>query len=115
MRDILRQNNTDLLCEIRLLRERLEVAASAIPSELQPFHDWIMSFCNHLQATALQNLGDLNLGRDSILPDVLSNTQVLTRSVRLFNQRLVGPVLCARVSRIVFALKFYDGFTRPTH
>ncbi len=98
MRDILRQNNNDLLCELRLLREHLEEAAGAIPLELQLFHDWIMSFCDHLQTTALQNVADLNLGRDSILPDILSNTQVLTRSVRLFNQRLVGPVLRARDS-----------------
>jgi hypothetical protein len=98
LRDILRQNNADLLREIRLLRERLEECASAIPSELQPFHNWLISFCDQLQAMALQNLRDLNLGRDSILPYVLSNTQVLTRNVRLFNQRLVGPVLRTRDS-----------------
>ena len=98
MRDILRQNNADLLREIELLRERLEKAASAIPAELQPCHDWIISFCAQLQATARQNLADLNLGIDSILPYILSNTQVLTRHVRLFNQRLVGPILRARDS-----------------
>lgn len=98
MRDILRQNNADLLREIALLRERLEKAASAIPPELQPFQGWIISFCDKLQATALQNLRNLNLGIDSILPNILSDTQVLTRNVRLFNQRLVGPVLRARES-----------------
>lgn len=98
MRNILRQNNNDLLCEIRLLRDHLEKAANPIPPELQPFHDWIMSFCDQLQATALQNVADLNLGRDSILPDILSNTQVLTCNVRLFNQRLLGPILRARES-----------------
>ena len=98
MQNILRQNNTDLLREIRLLREHLEQAARAIPPELQPFHDWIMSICDDLQATTLQNLADLNLGRDSILPDILSNTQVLTLGVRLFNQRLVSPILRARDS-----------------
>lgn len=66
--------------------------------ELQPFNEWVISFCDHLHSSALQNVADLNLGRDSILPDILSNTQVLTRSVRLFNQRLVGPVLRARDS-----------------
>jgi len=98
LRDILRQNNADLLREIELLRERLEKAASAIPAELQSCHDWIISFCAQVQATARQNLADLNLGIDSILPYILSNTQVLTRHVRLFNQRLVGPVLRARES-----------------
>ena len=98
MRDILRQNNADLLREIRLLRGRLEEAASAIPHELQPFQDWIISFCDKLQVVGLQNLQNLNLGIDSILPNILSDTQVLTRNVRLFNQRLVGPVLRARES-----------------
>ena len=98
MRDILRLNNTDLLREITLLKRRLEEAATSIPPELQPFQDWIISFCDKLQATALQNLQNLNLGIDSILGNILSDTQVLTRGVRLFNQRLVGPVLRARES-----------------
>jgi hypothetical protein len=98
LQDILRQNNADLLREIRLLRECLEEAATALPPELQPFQNWIISFCDQLQATALQNLRDLNLGIDSILGNILSETQVLTRGVRLFNQRLVGPVLRARES-----------------
>ncbi|MGH8543783.1 MAG: hypothetical protein ACREX3_09170 [Gammaproteobacteria bacterium] len=98
MRDILRQNNADLLREITLLKRRLEEAAGGIPPELQQFQDWIISFCDKLQATALQNLQNLNLGIDSILPNILSDTQVLTRGVRLFNQRLVGPVLRARES-----------------
>jgi hypothetical protein len=98
LRDILRQNNNDLLCETGLLREHLEVAASAIPPELRPFHNWIMSLCDQFQVAALQNIVDLNLQKDSILPDILSNTQVLTRSIRLFNQTLVGPVLRARGS-----------------
>jgi len=98
LRDILRQNNADLLREIELLRERLEKAASAIPAEVKPCHEWIISFCAQLQATARQNLEDLNLGKDSILPYILSNTQVLTLHVRLFNQRLVGPVLRTRES-----------------
>jgi hypothetical protein len=98
LRDILRLNNTDLLREITLLRRHLEEAATSIPPELQPFQDWIISFCDKLQATALQNLQNLNLGIDSILGNILSDTQVLTRGVRLFNQRLVGPVLRARES-----------------
>ncbi len=98
MRDILQQNNADLLREIRLLRERIEDAASAIPPELQSFQDWIISFCDKLQAKALQNLQNLNLRINSILPNVLSDTQALTLHVRLFNQRLVGPVLRTRES-----------------
>jgi hypothetical protein len=98
LRDILRLNNTDLLREITLLKRHLEEAATSIPPELQPFRDWIISFCDKLQATALQNLQNLNLGIDSILGNILSDTQVLTRGVRLFNQRLVGPVLRARES-----------------
>jgi hypothetical protein len=98
LRDILRQNNADLLREIRLLRERLEDAATELPPELQPFQNWIISFCDRLQVTAQQNLRDLTLGIDSILGNILSETQVLTRGVRLFNQRLVGPVLRVRES-----------------
>ena len=114
MRDILRQNNADLLREIGLLRGRLEEAASAIPPELQPFQDWIISFCDKLQVVGLQNLQNLNLGIDSILPNILSDTQVLTRDVRLFNQRLVGPVLRARESdRLCLKLLRWIHSTHP--
>lgn len=114
MRDILRQNNADLLREIGLLRGRLEEAASAIPPELQPFQDWIISFCDKLQMVGLQNLQNLNLGIDSILPNILSDTQVLTRDVRLFNQRLVGPVLRARESdRLCLKLLRWIHSTHP--
>jgi len=114
LRDILRQNNADLLREIGLLRGRLEEAASAIPPELQPFQDWIISFCDKLQVVGLQNLQNLNLGIDSILPNILSDTQVLTRDVRLFNQRLVGPVLRARESdRLCLKLLRWIHSTHP--
>ena len=93
MRDILQQNNADLLREITLLRGRLEETAGKIPPELQSFQNWIISFCDKLQAVALQNLQNLKLGIDSILPNILSDTQALTLHVRLFNQRLVSPIL----------------------
>jgi hypothetical protein len=46
----------------------------------------------------LQNLGVLSLGQDRILPNILRDTQVITKYLRLFNRYLISPVIRARVS-----------------
>lgn len=98
MRDILRQNNADMLCEVERLGEMLHKAASAVPTELVPFYDWVIAQCDGFRQSVSENLRYIDLGFDPILPDVLSKTQVITRNLHLFNRYLVSPVLRARPS-----------------
>jgi hypothetical protein len=103
MREILHQSNICLLREI----EKLEAWLAPISpvQELVPYHNWIVGACQLLHGKVLQNLRDLDLGRDEILSDILSTTQELSRMFSLYNQRLLSPVfrslpsdqLCLRI------------------
>ena len=88
MRDLLRQNNEDLLQDIEQIREALRRVDLSLLPELRAFYDWLIARCEELHQRILQNLDDLALREDRILPDVLSNTQVITRSLQLFNRFL---------------------------
>jgi hypothetical protein len=98
LRNILRQSNADLLCDIERLGEALREAAGAIPPELIPFYEWVTIQCDAFREAVMENLRYLELNYDPILPDVLSKTQVITRNLHLFNRFLVSPVLRARPS-----------------
>ncbi len=93
MRNILRQSNADLLCDIDRLGERLRQAATAVPPELMPFYEWVTNQCDAFREAVKEHLHYLDLNQASILPDVLSKTQVVTRNLHLFNRFLVSPVL----------------------
>jgi hypothetical protein len=98
LRDILRQNNADLLCDVERLAEALSNAVADVPPELISFYEWVVKQCDAFREAARENLRYLDLGQESILPDVLSGTQVITRNLHLFNRYLVSPVLRARPS-----------------
>ncbi len=98
MLQILRQSNADLLREIDKLGEVLTHAAEALPPELDTYYLSVVEGCDDFRQQVKQNLRDLDLGQTSILPDVLSTTQEVTRWFQLFNRRLVSPVLRARPS-----------------
>jgi len=70
MRTILRESNLDLLGEV----ERLIAALKATPvvPELVPYHDHMVHACADLREQVCHNLRDLELGRDDILPEILS-------------------------------------------
>jgi len=91
MREILRQSNLDLLKEI----SRLELALSSAPvlPELSAYHEQVSQVCEVLRKQGQQNLHDLNLNQDEILPDILSATQNLAKLFRLYNERFASPVL----------------------
>ena len=101
MLDILRKSNTDLLFEIERLRQTLQSAVASVLPELQHYYEWVLQSCEEFRAATQQNLIDLELycrvrnAAPTILPDVLSNTQVIKRNFEFFNQRLVSPVLRA--------------------
>lgn len=98
MRNILKQNNLELLREIEILRNLLKDVSSTIPAELEPYYNWSVSTCHELHHQVMQNLNDLDLNQEAILPDILSATQTLTRNFSLFSQRQVSPILRARYS-----------------
>lgn len=93
MRDLLRHNNQDLLRDLERMREPVQQAASALPQEMQSFYDWLIVRLDTFQQLIEENLRDLDRQQDSILPDILSNTQVVTRYLQLFNRFLISPVI----------------------
>ena len=91
MRNILLDSNTDLCHEVERLVARL-TDTTVIP-ELAGYHDRVLRACMDIREQVLGNLQKLELGRDDIIPEILSETQRLARELRLYNQRLAGPAL----------------------
>jgi len=91
MREILRQSNVDLLREIA----RLELVLSSVSvlPELSAYHEQISKVCEVLHKQGRQNLHDLDLNKDEILPDILSGTQNLAKLFRLYNEHFASPIL----------------------
>lgn len=98
MRDLLRHNNEDLLRDAEQIRASLRQAELSLLPELRLFHEWLVGQCDGLHQGILRNIVYLDLGQDAILPDVLSNTQVITRYLHLFNSYFISPVIRARAS-----------------
>lgn len=98
MRHLLRQNNADMLRDLERLGEALHQARAGLLPELENFYTWLVAECGRLQQAVVQNLHDLDLSQSTILPDVLSNTQVINRRLNLFNRYFLSPVLRADAS-----------------
>ena len=88
---ILRARNEQLRQQLDEL-ERV-VTTATVPPTLEPYRRRILSVCTQLHGAADRNLGDVALGRDEILDDVLSNTQQLMQYVRLLSARLAAPIV----------------------
>jgi hypothetical protein len=93
---ILRQSNLDLLREINRLSSVL--ATVSPPTELVAYQDRVSEACGYLRGLILQNLQYLDLSRDDILDDILSQTQSVTAVFRLYNQRIASVLLRYRPS-----------------
>lgn len=91
MRGILTQSNLDLLMEIARLKSALS-SVSVLP-ELSAYHEQISKVCEILRRQGHQNLHDLSLNKDEILPDILSETQNLAKLFRLYDEHFASPVL----------------------
>lgn len=96
MREILRHNCEDQLSELRQLEEMIR--NTTVLPELQMFRDWVDKACDELRQRAERNLVDLNSSEDSILPDILSQTQNLWLQLQIFNSDFVSHLLRARPS-----------------
>lgn len=76
-----------------LLKVAESVNAKAVPDELAPYRKHVQDLCALLMKRVDQNLADLGTGSESILEDVVSNSQLaLAWSVRL-SAHWAGPVL----------------------
>ena len=99
MWDVLRDNNLDLLRQVDRLQEDLEGISSSLLTELRAYYEWAVEAVGACGLQARQNLEDLELRRDEILPDILSSSQVATRRLGLLNRRLLSPLLASRAAR----------------
>ena len=90
---ILRQNNADLLREIIRIKEILLAIREMLTDELTSYYSWVVEKCDELQHKVIQNLEELDLQQQDILPEILSKTQTVTCDFHLFNQRWISPVL----------------------
>ncbi|AGG05940.1 hypothetical protein [Dehalococcoides mccartyi] len=88
---MLELRNRQLLHEIERLIQ--EIDSSKTLAEIGPYRTRIRALCLAIKERIQRNLNDLDLGQNSILEDILSNTQQVTQHVRLLSSRLVTPIL----------------------
>ncbi len=93
MRELLRHNNQDLLRDLDRMWDPLRQAAGNLPREMESFYSWLVVRLDTFHLLVQENLRDLDRHQDSILPDILSNTQVVTRYLQLFNRFFISPVI----------------------
>jgi len=90
MREILKQQNLDLLRELKILKEWISNAD--IAEEMHVYHKAVSDMCDHLLARICRNLDDLDSDADEIIDDVRSETQNVMILFNLLNERLIGPI-----------------------
>ena len=71
------------------------IGIAHVPAELQPYRRRVDEICRQVESDLDMNLSRLALGRDDILPDVISDTTLVTWQMRLLSGRLAPPVLRA--------------------
>ena len=98
MQDLLKQNNVALCYEIEKLQHSLSNARIKIPEELKTYTDWITNECENIYQRVLQNIRYLGLGQESLLKDILSETQSISNDFSILNQYQATPILRVRTS-----------------
>jgi hypothetical protein len=92
LRALLVRRNEELLRNMALLTDLLQ-NAQVLP-EAKPYQQYLLSRCiEQLRNAALKNLAVLQLKRDDVLDDVLSDTRVVISWAHRWVPRLVSPVL----------------------
>ncbi|MBM4401119.1 MAG: hypothetical protein FJ045_04125 [Crenarchaeota archaeon] len=90
MREILKQQNLDLLRELKISKEW--IANANIAEEMQTYQKAVSNMCEHLLTRIFLNLKDLDIEVDEVLDDVRSETQTVMDYFGLLNERLIGPI-----------------------
>ena len=81
----------------QLQRSILESEGNTL-EELRAYIVQIKKECSNLHQRALQNLKYLELKRENLLKDILSETELITRNFYALNGQRVSPILRARAS-----------------
>jgi hypothetical protein len=91
VRSILEQRNRRVARDADTLVGLLQ--AVVIPGSLEPYRQQLIAWSATISSLAAKNLEYLRLGEDSILKEILGNTQRALRQMRLMSADLVTPVL----------------------
>jgi hypothetical protein len=92
--NILRQNNLSLLRDVDRLRGMLLDFQPKLPAEWLGCHKWTLEGCRVVREQVNRNLRDLDYNQPAIFPDVLSQTQAISRALQNLS-RVASTVLRA--------------------
>lgn len=93
MRELLRQNNHDLINEIEKIEDSLSQKENCLPSELEDFYNWLLSIFSGLKDQLNENLINIFKNEDDILADILSETNYVARAIYSLNKYFLNPIL----------------------
>lgn len=102
MKDILTQNNTDLVREILIIRKRVE--ESITPLELNAYKKWLLDTLDIFDHQIQNNFDLIKLDQSILVSEILSETQNLTINLRALTERYLAPIL-RYTSNDLFCLK----------
>lgn len=91
IRELLSTRNNSLARDFELLAAAM--ARANVPHALKPYQERLKEECEHWIKVIARNLKRLKLQQDTILEDVLSDTQQATKYCRLISERMATPVL----------------------
>ena len=89
LREIIEHQNRRLLMDTEVLRGL--IADRSIPTELEPYRKTLLQVLNSCYSIIQRNLRHLQLGRDEILEDLLSETKRLTEYTHLLT--ISSPIM----------------------
>ena len=73
-------------------------ASNNVPEELNGYMDWVTKICEDFKQNVLQNLEYLDSGQETLLKDILSETQKVSWSFDVFNKHYTTPIRRAHSS-----------------
>jgi hypothetical protein len=90
MLEILYTNNHDLFREIEIGKDHIE--SQPIPSELEPYKEWLLNYFRKLETRIQDNFYLLSLEEDDIFSEIYSWTLQVTKELRVLNSEFLTPL-----------------------
>lgn len=97
MRKILAQNNLDFRNEVEKIRNEITSGPHLMP-EIERYREWLITVCDSMLDAIETNFENLSKPDDSILIDIVSDTNIIARQVTILNSRYIVPVLRSKRS-----------------
>ncbi|MBE7432922.1 MAG: hypothetical protein HS100_03335 [Anaerolineales bacterium] len=94
--DVLRKRNHELHEDAKTLLTL--ISKVSIPPELEAYRALIVSLCHHVTEKISTNIENINLNREDILEDILSDIQETMFWIRLISDRFSIPIIRAMPS-----------------